>query len=179
MIIHNHGAAVSGVKSEETFKLILENCGIPVLRKKEEFRKFYGKRMAFSKMKEAIYLEIPESWKEDNFKTNSGKEPKFYVDYYQPNFDLRIELKYSQTHGTTEEKVFFDLEKIRDNVYGDKKLLYVFFGPLANKQKLFRLFSKKVKQFDPSEEKVKVIFDDSEDLQVVKGYFQTLKHSST
>lgn len=178
MNTHNHGAAVSGAKSEKVFKTILESYGFPVLRKKDEFRKFYGERLAFSKMKESIYLQIPDSWKDDTFKTKLGKEPKFYVDYYQPDFDLRIELKYSKARGTTEEKIFFDLEKIRDNVYGDKKLLYVFFGPLANKQRLFRLFSKKVKQFDPSEEKVKVIFDDSEDLQVVKNYFQTLKRSS-
>ena len=42
----------------------------------------------------------------------------FLADGYCPELDCIVELKGGDKSGTTEEKVFFDLEKLRDDCYG-------------------------------------------------------------
>lgn len=173
--IDNHHAAMSGKVSEQYFRESIRNAGFSILRSKDEFIEAYGKR-GLNYLRDSIHLNVPKWWEEEaNFFSKKGKKAKFYVDGYLPEFDLRVELKYTNAYGTTEEKVMFDLEKIRDGAYSEKKLLYVIFGPLAKKQNVFNLFELKVKSLDPKHEKVKVILDDSPDLILVKNYLQSLK----
>lgn len=174
--LHNHGASRSGKLSESLLRKILTDEGFLFLREKNDFKTFYGKTEASERMKKSMYLDAPKWWEEEaQFFTPKGGKARFFVDGYLPEFDLRVEMKYTNAHGTTEEKVMFDLEKIRDGVYSDKKLLYVFFGPLANQQKVFRLFKAKVRQIDPDEKKIKVIIDDSKDLTFVKKHLYSLR----
>ena len=57
-----------------------------------------------------------------------------------------VEQKHSDKHGTTEEKVFYDLEKIKKGVYGeDHELWYVFTGNVAKDIEVYREFEKEVK----------------------------------
>jgi hypothetical protein len=56
-------------------------------------------------------------------------------------------LKNSNKHGTTEEKVFYDLEKIRDGVYGtEHELWYIFAGNVAENTGVYKLFESKAKK---------------------------------
>ena len=170
-----HLAAKSGARSEKFFKETLVAEGFSVLKTEKDFKSFYEKE-SLKIRQSSLFLDVPKWWQENaNFVTKKGKKAKFHVDAYLPEFDLRVEIKYTKAFGTTEEKVMYDLEKIRDGVYSDKKLLYVFFGPIANEQKVFRLFKAKMSEFDPNEQKVKVIIDDSEDLTLVKKYLYSLR----
>ena len=65
--------------------------------------------------------EIPSHYKMMGFKFfwNDGSIPELNIDH--------IELKGGSKLGTTQEKLFFDLLKIRDNVY-QGNLLYIFEG---------------------------------------------------
>ena len=172
--IHNHGAAISGQKSEAMFRDELRNDGFTVLRYSEDFQEYYGKKEGKKIYRNTILIKVPPIWCSEDI--GFDEKSKFIIDGFLPEFDQRLELKYSKSAGTTEEKIFYDLEKIRDGVYGDKKLLYTIFGPLAEEQRLFRLFAKKVLDFDPTEERVKVILDKTPSLSKVKQYLYWQKN---
>jgi len=167
-----HGAAKSGVKSEKRTKEIISECGLILLKVKEDFIKYYGdKEAALYTWKVCQHITIPEDQRNlPNAVNESGEYAYYTPDGYIPELDLRIEIKYSGKKGTTESKVFDDLEKMRDGIYSDKRLLYLFIGPLAKKTFKFDRFAKKVKEFDPTEQKVKVLFDDTPDLVTLKSY---------
>ena len=173
--IHNHGAAISGQKSEAMFRDELRNDSFTVLRYSEDFQEYYGKKEGKKIYRDTILVKVPQSWVEDEA-IGFDEKSKFIIDGFLPEFDQRLELKYSKSAGTTEEKIFYDLEKIRDGVYDGKKLLYAIFGPLAEEQRIFRLFSKKVLDFDPTEERVKVILDKTPNLSKVKQYLYWQKN---
>ena len=67
----------------------------------------------------------------------------FLADGYCPELDAIIELKGGDKSGTTEEKVFFDLEKLRDGCYGTRTVLYITEGKKEN-DKCTKLFTKKL-----------------------------------
>jgi len=53
----------------------------------------------------------------------------FESDGFIPEIEYITEFKYGESHGSTEEKVMTDLEKIRDGVYGTQyRLVYIFWG---------------------------------------------------
>ena len=139
MTIHNHGAAVSGVKSETKMVGIVRSEGHRILKTKKDFKKFgiseWGTR----------YHKPPLHWPQ---KTPKGKQRKFVADGFIPlkKGGIIIEQKNSNKHGTTEEKVFYDLEKIRHGVYGtDHDLWYVFTGDVCGKVNQYKEFEMQAK----------------------------------
>lgn len=107
----NHGAAASGVKGEKILREALSVHGLSLLRKKKDFKD------TDFEYKGTIQFESPY---------DSGT---FQSDGFIPELKTIVEIKYGEKHGTTEEKVLVDLEKIRDGVYGtDYPLVYIFWG---------------------------------------------------
>ena len=165
-----HGASKSGIASENKFKFLIESSGYSLLKLKEEFVAKFGKEEGLSLWKESREIPIPPEWQYVDKKI-------FQTDGYIPEFNINVELKYSNAQGTTEEKVMYDLLKIKDGVYSNKKLVYIFFGPRAKNCDIFKHFDREVKKIDPTEEKVKVILDDTEDLMLVREYLKSLEVS--
>lgn len=139
MTKHNHGAAISGRHSQRKLTEITLEAGFQILRNKKDFEKAgideWGTR----------YHKPPAHWDQ---KTPKGKQRKFESDGFIPleKSSIIIEQKHSDKHGTTEEKVFYDLEKIRLGVYGKKhKLWYVFTGLAIHDTQPYKEFEKQVK----------------------------------
>jgi hypothetical protein len=108
---HNHNAAVTGTKGERKLKQFLQDNNLSLLNKKKEFQSA------------GLLLEgrkkFPSPWDNGHFES----------DGYIPELEYIVELKYGEKHGTTEEKIFSDLKKIRDGVYGTEyPLVYIFWG---------------------------------------------------
>lgn len=173
---HNHGAAKSGVRSEASFKEALLEQQIVLLKTKEDFKKYYRSSLKEAQQKVKKFIHLP--WPEDYEQDDPDKKHNHWVDGYLPQFDIIVELKYSEAKGTTEEKVMNDLEKMRDGAYDcGRPLLYVIFGPEAM-QPIFKRFARKVKKFDPLEQRVKVILDTSPELSLVKEFLFSLSLGS-
>ena len=143
-IKHNHGAAVSGTKSEKELHRITESIGLTYLKVKEDFEKRglseWGRR----------YHKPPKLW---NQKTKKGKQRKFVSDGFIPltsdGRGIIIEQKHSDKHGTTEEKVFYDLKKIQKGVYGEQNVLwYVFTGEAAEDIEVYKEFCLEAEALD-------------------------------
>lgn len=137
-IKHNHGAAVSGTKSEKKLQDITKSVGIPYLKVKKDFEKHglgeWGRR----------YHKPPPHW---NQKTPTGKQRKYISDGFIPPINSRkgiiIEQKHSDKHGTAEEKVMYDLAKYENGVYGNEyEFWYVFTGKVAHEVEAFKEFEK-------------------------------------
>lgn len=109
----NHKAARSGLKGEQILKNALATHGLRLLKTQKDF-KAEGLRKLWD---QTVKLKCPY----DN--------GTFYADGFCPELGIVFEIKYGEEHGTTEEKIFFDLEKIRDGVYDTGyPLVYVFWG---------------------------------------------------
>ena len=116
----HHGAAKSGVKGESLFRQLCEENGITALKTQSDFVKHY--RPQGKTKKQAIAL-----WRK-YMRLDCPHQSCYYVpDFYLPEAEQLVEVKYGTAHGTTEEKIFLDLEKIRDGVY-PQNLVYVFWG---------------------------------------------------
>ena len=114
-----HGAARSGLKGEAQLKMILEERGIPLLRIQDEFKEHYNTLTGY---------QAEDIWREKMRLTCPWQPDCCYIpDGWIPTTDTTVEIKYGRSHGTTEEKIFLDLEKIRDGVY-PKNLTYIFWG---------------------------------------------------
>lgn len=149
MSTHNHGASISGVRSETKLLSIAKKKGLTILKTAKDFKKAgieeWGTR----------FHKPPSHWPQ---KTTSGKQRKFIADGFIPleNRGIIIEQKNSDKHGTTEEKVFYDLEKIRLGVYGKThELWYVFTGDVCDEVNAYKEF-----EFEATRQKlpVKIIF---------------------
>tara|TARA_Y100000034_G_C6734659_1_gene325688 strand:+ start:208 stop:702 length:495 start_codon:yes stop_codon:yes gene_type:complete len=111
MTTHNHNAATTGTKGERILKEKLRSHGFSLLNKKKEFEE---------------HGISPEGRKRFPSPYDDGT---FLSDGFIPELGYIVEYKYGEKHGTTEEKIFFDLEKIRDRVYGEEHpLVYIFWG---------------------------------------------------
>ena len=123
---HNHNAASTGRKGEKKLKEFFERNKLTILNTMYEYEEYYTDKDLARKMynetkKLASCLE--------------GHNGYFNSDGWCPELETIIELKYGEKHGTTEEKIYFDLIKIKKGVYGDKyKLLYIFMGTVENKR---------------------------------------------
>jgi len=134
---HNHGAAVGGVESEAAMAATVKKAGFKLLKVKSDFEAAgldpLGRR----------YFEKP-SWYPQTLRETKKKKVSFYESdgFIQgPKFDIIVEQKNSNKHGTTEEKVFYDLQKIRDGVYGtEHRLWYVFSGDVYDDVGVYKLF---------------------------------------
>jgi len=106
-----HNAAKNGVKGERILREELTKHGFTLLKKKEHFKN--------SQHPYKGTISFPSPY--DN--------GAFQSDGFIPELGIIVEIKYGEKHGTTEEKVMVDLEKIRDGVYGSKyPLTYFFWG---------------------------------------------------
>lgn len=107
----NHGAAKSGQKGETILRNALEAVGLSLLRKKADFK---GTEFQH---KGTVIFDSPYD------------KGTFLSDGFIPEIKYIAEIKYGEKHGSTEEKVLVDLEKIRDGVYGTEyPLVYIFWG---------------------------------------------------
>lgn len=129
---HNHGAAVSGTKSERKLKALTESLGLPFIK-----QRLWGKTL----------FKPPKHWSQ---KTPTGKQRKFIADGYievPGKKDIIVEQKHSDKHGTTEEKVFYDLKKIEFGVYGkEHELWYVFTGDASQDIEVYKEFATEAKR---------------------------------
>jgi hypothetical protein len=141
--LHNHGAAVSGAKAEILMRKAATNAGYDILKIKSDYEQAgidpMGKR----------YFRKPEWYPTILKETSKAKESFYESDGFiqAKNTGIILELKNSNKHGTTEEKVFYDLEKIRDGVYGtEHELWYIFAGNVAENTGVYKLFESKAKK---------------------------------
>lgn len=124
---HNHNAATSGTKGERKLKRFLHENGLSLLNKMKEFQNEGLAREGKKK--------FPSPWDNGHFES----------DGFIPELEYIVELKYGENHGTTEEKIMTDLEKIRDGVYGlEHPLVYIFWGTpeKAQSEKVGRCWAK-------------------------------------
>ena len=110
-----HGAARSGQKREKKLKTKFQDCGYTLIKLKEECNQ---NNLPYEG---TIRLTIDDEYIEDGYKY-------FTVDGFWIEGKSYIELKGGDKQGTTEEKIWFDLQKIADGVYADYPLLYIFEG---------------------------------------------------
>lgn len=166
--IDHHGAAATGRLSEQLFKHEVESVGVTLLKTMKDYENWefencggeWGSKKRGRELFHSHQLRWPEAWEKVVGPTASGQRRRFDSDGWIPQLDCRVEVKYSEENGTTEEKVFYDLEKIRDGVYDDKPLVYVLFGPNAPGKAVFELFKAKVDAMGL--DNVGVIIDDAD-----------------
>ena len=131
---HNHGAAVSGTKSEKKLKTLTESLRFPFIK-----QRLWGKTL----------FKPPKHWSQ---KTKTGKQRKFIADGYievPGKKSIIVEQKHSDKHGTTEEKVFYDLKKIEFGVYGkEHELWYVFTGDASQSIEVYKEFATEAKRLN-------------------------------
>jgi|TARA_A100001391_G_scaffold34586_1_gene18851 hypothetical protein len=125
-----HGAARSGQQREQMLREFFEDNGFTFMKTKKECE-MYG--VAYDG---TIRHPVPEEYAECGFKY-------FLTDGYVLELDAVIELKGGDKSGTTEEKVFFDLEKLRDGCYGSCTVLYITEGKKET-DKCTKLFTRKL-----------------------------------
>ena len=125
-----HGAARSGAEREKMLREFFETNGLTLIKKKSEC-----KQLGIS-YEGTIRHRVPEEYAECGFNY-------FLTDGYCPELDVIVELKGGDKSGTTEEKVFFDLEKLRDGCYGNRTVFYITEGKKET-DKCSKLFTKKL-----------------------------------
>lgn len=128
----NHGAARSGAEREKILREFFLKNDLTFVKKKEECAALGIDYLG------TIRHDVPEEYAECGFNY-------FLTDGYCPEIDAIIELKGGDKSGTTEEKVFFDLEKLRDGCYGNRTILYITEGKKET-DKCSKLFTKKLLQ---------------------------------
>lgn len=133
---HNHGAANSGVRSEQRFKNFISSEGMNLLKLQGEFEDFGLPYL--TRMKVPGEMENLDSLNQFKYFQNDG---------YIPELDVLLESKYSEKKGTTEEKIFYDLYKASLGIYENPKsenteTWYVIWGPQAKVQPIYAFFEK-------------------------------------
>jgi hypothetical protein len=126
----SHGAARSGAEREKLLRQFFEVNGLTFVKKKEECDAIGVPYLG------TIRHDAPSEYAECGFNY-------FLTDGYCVELDALIELKGGDKSGTTEEKVFFDLEKLRDGCYGNRTLIYITEGKKET-DKCSKLFTKKL-----------------------------------
>ena len=153
MSTDNHHAKKSGLHSETTTKSFIQRLGF----------QFYttGKELRDDDINPwgTLYHKPPSDWPQ---LTNTGLQRKYISDGFirlwlgSDCAGIILEQKNSTEHGTTEEKVFYDLMKIRKGVYGHKhKLWYLFTGDIAQSLIVFKEFTIEAKKL---EDKITIIY---------------------
>jgi|6_EtaG_2_1085325.scaffolds.fasta_scaffold21152_4 hypothetical protein len=121
---NHHGAQESGEKGESNLKTACRMADLELLVTRKDFKGTEYNKFYYQTRK----LLAPQEWIED-----VGHDFSFLTDGFIPQLDCKVEFKYGEAKGTTEEKVFYDLEKIRDGVYdNDFGTLYIFMGTVRN-----------------------------------------------
>jgi hypothetical protein len=164
---HNHGASLSGERSEVKMADALEQIGYRRLHKKEHF-----KGQSKHQYEGTVRLPKPKKYIQAKEKRTNNFLTDGLVVNPKNNKAGIIESKYSGAHGTTEEKVFYDLFKIEDGIYGvEYPLVYLFQGPICESVNEYRLFADEVER---KKLPVHVIFDPTPDLSRFKRFMRKL-----
>ena len=122
-----HGGAKSGQRGETILKMFIEESGLTALKTQKSFIEYYVPKG--STKKRAV-----EIWKQKMclFDPWGTQVRGFVPDFFIPEINYIVEQKYGTKEGTTEEKIFWDLEKIRAGVYDRDKsgspFAYIFMG---------------------------------------------------
>lgn len=125
-----HGAARSGAEREKMLREFFNQNGLTLVKKKGDCEKLGIPYVG------TIRHDVPSEYAECGFSY-------FLTDGYCPELDAIVELKGGDKSGITEEKVFFDLEKLRDGCYGTRTVLYITEGKKET-DKCSKLFAKKL-----------------------------------
>ena len=125
-----HGAARSGAEREKMLREFFTQNGLTLVKKKGDCDKLGIPYVG------TIRHDVPSEYAECGFSY-------FLTDGYCPELDAIVELKGGDKSGTTEEKVFFDLEKLRDGCYGNRTVLYITEGKKET-DKCSKLFTRKL-----------------------------------
>lgn len=125
-----HGAARSGAQRELMLRQFFKDSGFTFVKTKKECEA-HG-----IPYEGTIKHPVPSEYAECGFKY-------FLADGYVLELKSILELKGGDKSGTTEEKVFFDLEKLRDGCYGNHTVLYITEGKKET-DKCTKLFTKKL-----------------------------------
>ena len=145
----NHGAAASGAQREKTLRSTFTGWGFNFIRTQADAAKYLG--ISLTPAGKVRKKDIPtvNAWLDNKITFYPSEEYTecgfnyFTADGYCPELDAVIELKGGDKSGTTEEKVFFDLEKLRDGCYGARTVLYITEGTKEN-DKCTKLFTRKL-----------------------------------
>jgi len=106
-----HNGARNGLKGERILREALNNHGLSLWKVMKDFK---GSEFSYDG---TVRFDSPYD------------DGSFSSDGFIPELQRIVEIKYGEKHGTTEEKVMVDLEKIRDEVYGlEYPLVYFFWG---------------------------------------------------
>lgn len=116
---NHHGAQESGEISEKSLEMLLRKFDSEYTRKRRR-------------------LYVTNDWSQDGY-------CYFVPDGYSPHLNAWVELKAGRSKGTTEEKIWFTLEKIEGGAYGDDNLLILFKGTVE-KNKNTRRFMRKINE---------------------------------
>ena len=148
----NHHASAEGQKSEQRLRNQIESLGLTFLRDRKDIGKYLG--VAASNKKVTDYQEgrtliknVPAEYEEAGYEY-------FKTDGFIPELNLVIEQKHGTKAGTTQEKIFFDLEKIADGIYDGYQLIYVFTGHHQCNDKSTKLFEKKLSRLNKTNVRV-------------------------
>tara|TARA_R110000824_G_scaffold33995_4_gene108554 strand:+ start:1681 stop:2193 length:513 start_codon:yes stop_codon:yes gene_type:complete len=144
-----HGGSIAGQRAETKTRIAVEGIGWKFLKVKKEFEDT-----------PYCYLGTIRFQRPEDYCLVTGKG-YFLSDGLLVAPDGKVwilETKNSNIRGSAEEKVFYDLEKIKDGIYGNKyPLIYLFTGPNCEKVNEFLLFEKRIKELKL--ENVTVLFD--------------------
>ena len=121
-----HGACASGIRGEQLLLGAIKNNHLSLLNKVEDFECYYGNE-GFGREVWSGYKKIGGGIFAAAARAVGRKGQCFVTDGYCPEINVTFEFKYGRVHGTTEEKVHCDLNKLREGVYPDN-LWYIFVG---------------------------------------------------
>jgi len=163
---HNHGASRSGKRSEDRMGEAATAAGLERWHLMEHFRdKNHNYEGTYRFKKPAKYTQAVKK------RTNNFESDGLVVNPKNDKGAI-VETKGVNGHGTTEEKVFYDLYKIEDGIYGTEyTLVYLFQGPICESVNEFRLFADEAKKRNLP---VHVIFDPTPDLRRFKRFMRKL-----
>ena len=130
-----HGACKSGSRIENLVWKKLKGFGYTIITTQKDVAQYHGFQLTKGgnvKRKDVPFcreylegrrkLPIPPNKGYDKFKEN------FLSDGFSPELNAFFEIKGGLIDGTADEKIMADIGKIKDGVYGDYHLFYIFQG---------------------------------------------------
>lgn len=166
-MLHNHGAAISGLKGEAKTSALIKSWGWKHLKNKADFK---GTKFLYEGTKK---LEKPPKFQMAVQKRDAHFQSDGLIISPRGSGYI-LEIKTSNGHGTTEEKVFYDYIKILEGIYdGEYPLIYLFQGPICKEVNEYALFKKMVDAL--GKPNIHVVFDSTDDLSVFKSFLHKMQ----
>lgn len=147
-----YGELPEKYSGEREFRRTCESYGLTVWKTDDDFSR--GLAIMSEQERERHLTSVAIPWNEEDtiaceaYTDKKGEQKCFTIDFYLPQAEMMVELKRCTKTGTTEEKVFFDLDKIdKEYLSTGKHLLYYIYGETANDARL-RRFQRRCEQHD-------------------------------